>query len=242
MSQTLEGKGFMQDLAEDKDDLWVFGYGSLMWRPGFAHCEAHTARIIGFQRTFCIYSTHHRGNDIQPGLVLGLDRGGFCDGMAFRISAALRDDTLRYLRAREQISGVYRETKAYIQLLRSGGETRSALAYVVEVAHPSYAGRLPFQRQLQIIRAAHGRSGPNVEYLINTSMHLRELSIRDRNMERLASAAGGLFATSFDRPEVLHRRSACLAKVKTKRVVAGPKLHPPDRRRFLYRNRVGSTG
>ncbi len=221
------------------NDLWVFGYGSLIWNPGFQYSEIQAARIAGFQRSFCIYSTHHRGNDRQPGLVLGLDRGGLCDGMAFRIPARFRDETLRYLRAREQISGVYRETQVRIQLLGQGGETRHAITYIVETAHPSYAGRLPFQHQVKIIRAARGRSGPNIEYLVNTSMHLRKLSIRDRNIERLTAAAGGLFAASFDKPHVIQRRSACLVDANTKSVTAGPRLRPPDRRRFLYRNRIG---
>ena len=227
----------MLNSGEYEEDLWIFGYGSLIWRPGFHYDEAYVARIVGFQRAFCIYSTHHRGNDSQPGLVLGLNRGGMCHGMAFRVSGQHRNETLRYLRAREQINGVYRETQTPIELV-GHGNVHMAVTYVVETAHPSYAGRLPFQRQVQIIRNARGRSGPNIEYLINTSMHLRELSIRDRNLERLSAAVGGLFATSFNKPQVLQQRSACLAAVNKNPVLAGPKLRPLERRRFFYRNRL----
>lgn len=223
--------------AHKEDDLWVFAYGSLIWRPGFCYDEACAARIIGFQRAFCVYSTHHRGNDQQPGLVLGLRRGGMCDGMVFRVKADLRDETLRYLRAREQISGVYRETQVQVEM-HGQSFTQRAMTYVVETAHPNYAGHLPFQRQVQIIRNARGRSGANVEYLVNTSMHLRDLSIRDRNLERLAAAVGGLFANTFGETHVLHRRSACLAATMRSRVYAGPRLRPYERRRFLYRNRL----
>jgi len=223
------------DISLSGDDLWVFGYGSLIWRPGFEYLDAHAARIVGFQRAFCIYSTHHRGNEHQPGLVLGLEPGGICEGIAFRVSPAQRDETVRYLRAREQISGVYREIQVPLKIF-GRNDVKYAMTYVAEKAHPSYAGRLPFQRQVQIIRNAHGRSGPNVEYLVNTSAHLRDLSIRDRNLERLAAAAGGLFAASYARPHVLHRRTACLAALNKVPVLAGPKLRPPERRRFLYRN------
>ncbi len=224
----------------ETDELWVFGYGSLMWRPGFDHVEARAARIVGFQRAFCIYSTHHRGSEARPGLVLGLDRGGTCDGIAYRVAPALRAETISYLRAREQVSGVYRETYAPVQLLGGRDEEVTAVTYVVERAHPSYARRLAFGRQVDIIRGAHGLSGPNVEYLVNTSEHLRALGIRDRNLERLAAAAGGLFASSHEDPVTLHRRACALAATcRTVPVAAGPRLRPEERRRFLYRNAVG---
>ena len=222
-------------------DLWVFGYGSLMWRPGFAFVEAVPARLVGFQRAFCIYSTHHRGSEQRPGLVLGLDRGGACAGIAYRVEASLRHDTIAYLRRREQISGVYRETYVPIALGHSLEPNTSAITYVVERAHPSYAHRLAFARQVEIIRGARGLSGPNVEYLVNTSEHLRQLGIRDRNLERLAAAAGGLFTGSFKDADALLRRSQSLARQCRSGVPGAPRLRRFERRRFLYRNNIALT-
>src|ERR1700751_5621686 len=92
-----------------KGDLWVFGYGSLMWRPGFPFLEQVPARLIGEHRALCVYSFVHRGTPEKPGLVLGLDRGGACRGVAFRVPGAARSDTLTYPRRREQVTSVYRE-------------------------------------------------------------------------------------------------------------------------------------
>src|SRR5438552_12225970 len=98
-------------------DLWVFGYGSLMWRPGFAYEEAQHARLVGYRRCFCIYSVHHRGTPERPGMVLGLDRGGACEGIAYRVAAANVAATTRYLREREQINGVYRDVLVPVRLI-----------------------------------------------------------------------------------------------------------------------------
>src|SRR5690606_16489729 len=105
----------VNDVARPRDDahdLWVFGYGSLMWRPGFVYEEVRRATLVGYRRCFCIYSTHHRGSSARPVLVLGLDRGGACHGMAFRVEAEQRREVLAYLGGREQINGVYRDTLA----------------------------------------------------------------------------------------------------------------------------------
>ena len=97
-------------------DLWLFAYGSLMWRPGFAYEEARRARLTGYRRCFCIYSVHHRGTPERLGMVLGLDRGGVCEGIAYRIAAAAWRRRVRYLRARELINGVYREALLPVEL------------------------------------------------------------------------------------------------------------------------------
>ena len=169
---------------------WIFAYGSLMWRPGFAYEEARHARLIGYRRCFCIYSMYHRCSPDRPGLVLGLDRGGTSEGIAYRISPANYPATVQYLRGREQVSGVYREVRVAVALL--GGVRREvmALTYVVERAHPSYAGRLPLALQARLIRGASGLSGINLDYLISTLGHLADLGIRERDLQRLLAMIG----------------------------------------------------
>jgi glutathione-specific gamma-glutamylcyclotransferase len=174
-------------------DLWIFGYGSLMWRPGFAYREARLATLHGHMRSFCIYSVYHRGTKERPGLVLGLDRGGACRGMAYRIGPDEAAGTLAYLREREQVTGAYRETRAPIGLDHAAThEPIEAVTFVAERAHPQYAGALPMSEQAHIIRSARGRSGSNITYLVSTVDHLAELGIRDRPLERLTTLIGGL--------------------------------------------------
>ena len=129
-------------------DLWVFGYGSLIWRPGFEFVERVEARLVGAHRALCVYSFVHRGTPERPGLVLGLDQGGACRGMAYRVAAGKRAETVAYLRAREQATMVYRESIRSVWL-RGGPEQRiSALCYVVDRGHPQYAGRLSLDQQI----------------------------------------------------------------------------------------------
>ena len=179
------------------DDLWIFGYGSLMWRPGFAFRESTLAQIGGYARSFCIFSVHHRGTSARPGLVLGLDRGGACRGMAYRVGADQAPATLSYLRDREQVTGVYREVRAPVVLLDGSHRHVDAIAYVAERAHPQYAGGLDLRTQAAIIRGAHGIAGPNTEYLVNTIGHLRQLGVRDRGLERVGVLLGASGRTSF---------------------------------------------
>ena len=126
----------------DSGDFWVFGYGSLMWRPGFAYLERIPARLIGLHRALCVFSFVHRGTPERPGLVLGLDRGGACRGIAYRVAAALRAQTIGYLRAREQVTTVYIETMRQIELEDRARRRLRALCYVVDRSHVQYAGRL----------------------------------------------------------------------------------------------------
>lgn len=184
--------------------VWVFAYGSLMWNPGFPYAEAAPARLRGYHRAFCIYSVHYRGTQTRPGLVLGLDRGGTCDGIAYRLVPEKAAATLAYLRARELIYAVYREALVPVSIHateRSGSaayaETREAFAitFIAEPHHPAYAGRPRLARQLAMIRGARGTGGTNIEYLANTLCHLQKLGIRERPLERLMTAIGK-FATS----------------------------------------------
>lgn len=169
------------------NDFWVFGYGSLMWRPGFDHVERMPARIRGVHRSLCVYSHVHRGTPDCPGLVLGLDRGGSCQGVAFRVAAALRDDTVAYLRDREQATMVYRECQRMVELLDGTRRRVPALCYVVDRAHPQYAGALPLERQRECVRRGVGRSGVNIDYVLNTLAHLKEMGIVDPRLRALAA-------------------------------------------------------
>lgn len=221
-------------------DLWVFGYGSLMWRPGFAYTDALHARITGYRRCFCIYSTHHRGTPTRPGLVLGLDRGGACEGIAFRVAAANAAATVRYLQDREQVNGVYREAHLPAELHAADGpRTVTVLAYIVERAHPSYAGNLPLALQARLIRSAQGLSGRNLDYLLATIRHLGELGIDEPELKRLQGLCGPHVARG---PVVDHKSPyvAGLLKALQGYPAAVPlyKLSPAQRRRFLHRRHL----
>lgn len=167
------------------DDLWVFGYGSLIWNPGFAFVEQALARLAGAHRALCIYSMVHRGTPQRPGLVLGLDRGGACQGMAFRVASGQREATIAYLRAREQVNSVYREVMRPIVL--DGGRRVRALVYVADRRHRQYAGRLMLGDQLRLIRQGHGGAGPNTAYVLSTVAALERHGIRDTSLHQLAA-------------------------------------------------------
>jgi glutathione-specific gamma-glutamylcyclotransferase len=173
-------------VTASKDDLWVFGYGSLMWRPGFEHVEQVPARLIGEHRALCVYSFDHRGTPEKPGLVLGLDRGGACRGVAFRVAGHLREATIEYLRSREQTTHVYREVMRSVWLDNEASQRVSALTYVVDRGHIQYAGRLPLAEQLRIVRQGHGRSGNNHDYVLSTVRAIEAQGFRDREFHRLA--------------------------------------------------------
>jgi len=164
---------------------WVFGYGSLMWRPGFEFTERHPARLYGLHRALCIYSHVHRGTPERPGLVLGLDSGGACRGVAFKVAPERWDDTVAYLREREQITMVYREIVHPVHLLDAAPRQVPALTYVVDHAHPQYAGKLSLEEQLRFARQGHGLGGPCGDYIANTVAHLEEMGIRDHTLETL---------------------------------------------------------
>jgi len=167
-------------------DLWVFGYGSLMWKPGFAFVEQIPARLIGEHRALCVYSFDHRGTPEKPGLVLGLDRGGACRGIAFRVAAELRHDTIAYLRAREQTTNVYREVMRSVWLENEARQRVSALAYVVDRGHVQYAGRMSPAEQLRFVLQGHGRSGNNRDYVLSTVASIEKQGFRDAQLHQLA--------------------------------------------------------
>ncbi len=165
------------------DELWVFGYGSLMWRPGFAFAERTAATLHGRRRAFCIYSVHHRGTYERPGLVLGLAPGGATRGMAYRIAPADWSAVYSYLMEREQPTETYVEARRFVRL--TDGRRRECLVFLSDVRHPQWAGALSLERQAQLIASAAGRSGRNTEYLQDLVEHLAQEGIRDHSMEAL---------------------------------------------------------
>jgi cation transport protein ChaC len=177
------------------EDLWVFGYGSLMWRPGFEYLERIPARITGLHRALCVYSFVHRGTPEKPGLVLGLDRGGACRGIAYRVGGGLAQSTITYLRAREQVTRVYLESMRRITLAstpqRPSGEQVTALVYLVDRSHPQYAGRLDLERQVHLVRQGHGRSGANRDYVLSTVAEIEAQGCHDSLLHRLAERLKG---------------------------------------------------
>src|SRR5437868_6172327 len=176
----------LQDSEFPAGDLWVFGYGSLMWKPGFEFLERVPARLIGEHRALCVYSFVHRGTPEKPGLVLGLDRGGACRGIAFRVADHNRAATVAYLRAREQVTSVYREVRRSVWLENAARQRVSALVYVVDRGHVQYAGRLSPDQQLRHLQQGHGQSGPNREYVLSTVKAIEAAGFRDAHLHRLA--------------------------------------------------------
>ena len=158
-------------------DLWVFGYGSLMWKPGFAHVEVRAGRLCGYHRALCVRSWVYRGTPEAPGLVVGLDRGGSCIGRAFRVAATAKHVVADYLYERELATNVYVPKLVPAQL--DDGRRVSTLTFIVDRRHTQYAGRLSAEEAAAIIRGAHGRHGPNIEYISRTVEHLDALGIAD---------------------------------------------------------------
>jgi cation transport protein ChaC len=173
-------------LTGDDGGIWVFGYGSLMWNPGFPVQERRVATLAGYHRALCVYSHFHRGTPEAPGLVLGLDRGGACRGVAFRVAAPDVMETVAYLRAREQVTSVYLERQVMIR--PDGHAPVTALTYVVDRAHRQYAGRLADDELLRLVRGARGQSGRNPDYVTATQAHLVDLGVHDAVLARLSAA------------------------------------------------------
>ncbi len=181
------------------DEFWVFGYGSLMWNPGFGYVERSVAHLHGYRRSLCVRSWVHRGTEEKPGLVLGLDRGGSCRGMAFRVAPGDAEGVLAYLRERELVTHVYLERRLPVSL--SDRRRVTALAYVIDRAHHQYAGALEVAEAAAVVETAVGRSGANDAYVFNTIDHLREIGIRDHWLENVASEVRRLRGPVPDRAQ-----------------------------------------
>ncbi len=177
----------MAETAQDSSNsFWVFGYGSLIWNPGFSFVSAQLGMLHGAHRSLSIISHHYRGTPERPGLVFGLARGGCCRGMAFEVAAEQWPQVLAYLHARELVTAVYRDVTRPVSL--ADGRRVSALAYVVDEAHEQYAGVLSFEEQVAMVLSGVGTAGPNVDYVLNTARHLEQLGIRDKSLMALARA------------------------------------------------------
>jgi cation transport protein ChaC len=175
-------------------ERWVFGYGSLMWRPGFPFEERQAATLHGRRRAFCIYSVHHRGTYERPGLVLGLAPGGTVRGAAYRVSEADWPEVYAYLREREQPTETYVEASANVAL--ADGRRVETLVFLSDIHHPQWAGALSLERQADLIAGATGLSGRNVDYLRDLVEHLHEEDVRDRTMEKLLGMVEALELSS----------------------------------------------
>lgn len=171
--------------AQAEQCRWIFGYGSLMWQPGFCCLQARPARLSGYHRRLSVYSYHYRGTPEKPGLVLGLDRGGSCKGLAFHISDGDWKDTLALVRKREMITGIYREIIKQVYL---EGEDQPVVAvtYAVNRSHGQYAAPQSPLKTMVLVNQGHGQSGSCSDYVRNTIAHLRSMHIHDPGLEQLA--------------------------------------------------------
>jgi glutathione-specific gamma-glutamylcyclotransferase len=170
-------------------DLWIFGYGSLMWDPGFSFLRSCPALVRGYHRRICIYSRRWRGTPERPGLVLGLDRGGACHGMAFLVAADRVAATLAELWQREMTSRVYIPRLVKARLPHAIVE---ALAFVADRRHHNYAGRLTLEEMARLVASCSGVRGPNLDYLLRTINHLAGLGVEDPRLLRVLTAAQAL--------------------------------------------------
>ena len=172
-------------LAEhNPDDLWIFAYGSLIWKPEFEHVEHCRATATGWHRSFCMKITRWRGTPAQPGLMMGLDRGGSCQGVAYRLPAEDRFGQLGRLVRREMSVKPATNTPRWIRIRRSKGQLR-ALAMTVNPKGSAYIGRLPPEEVARMLAVAAGHLGSGAEYLFQTVKHLDEYGIRDAYLWRL---------------------------------------------------------
>ena len=180
--------------------FWVFGYGSLIWHPGFAFDDKRLAVLHGWRRAFCMASIMYRGTPEAPGLVLALDRdaGGHCLGLAYHVPPAAAEATLLYLRERELVSYAYDEARVRLD---AGGEAVEALAYVSNRAHPQYRGGLSLDAQAEVIARARGPRGPNADYLLNTVESLEALGLHDPDLVRLAELVRARMALGTSGPD-----------------------------------------
>ena len=173
----------LRRLEPPSGDFWIFGYGSLMWNPGFPHLAAQPARIMGYHRALCLYSNHYRGTDERPGLVLGLDRGGSCLGRAFLVAKADGLAVARYLNDREMLGEPY--DPRWVEARFPDGSRAHAYAYVADRRHSQYAGKLTAEEAADFVLQGRGERGTCLDYLTSTVQHMDELGIADSALHEI---------------------------------------------------------
>ncbi len=183
------------------EEFWVFGYGSLMWNPGFDYVDRIGAELQGYQRSFCLASVRYRGTRDFPGLVLALEpmQGTCCRGIAFRVAPERAGEALDYLREREMGTASYFERRLPLTLLESGKRV-TAVCYVVDTLHAQYRGHLCDEDRAQIIAKAHGPAGSNREYLYKTIEHLEALKVEEPAIQTIADRVVAI--AGDDRPSL----------------------------------------
>jgi cation transport protein ChaC len=164
------------------EDIWLFGYGSLMWKPEMEFVERRIARLPGWHRRFCLWQWHWRGSKSRPALMMALDRGGACVGIVFRIAAPDASLKLAKVWEREMIGKAYRPQWVRVQ---SEGTALKAITFVADQKSYRYAGRLDDSLIAKHIATACGPGGTNAEYLLETLLHCQEIGIRDLMLLRL---------------------------------------------------------
>ena len=187
------------DLAEflprvPKGDLWVFGYGSLMWAPHFRFEERTVARLWGMHRALCIRSARYRGTPQKPGLVLGLCAGGSCWGVAFRVAARAVPRVLHTLWEREMPRRVYRP--GFVQVRLPRGRRVPALTFIADPHHPGFAGELDLRSRAQLVAQGIGERGRCTDYVRNTLEHMYALGVTDPHLERVLETAEAIRASA----------------------------------------------
>ena len=168
-------------------DLWVFGYGSLMWAPEFAYEERCTGLVHGYHRALCILSSRYRGTPEKPGLVMGLCRGGSCWGMAFRVHARRAKQVLDVLWKREMLNRVY--MPRFVPVAVEGAKRVQALAFVADTEHEQFVRELDIHGRARLVAQGVGQRGACVDYIRNTLDHMRELGVHDPHLMRILEAA-----------------------------------------------------
>ena len=176
-------------LRHGDEPVWLFAYGSLMWQPNFAFAEARPGFLYGYHRRFCLYSRDYRGTPERPGLVLGLDRGGACHGITYRLPPGAVGDSLDRIWAREMTGRVYEMRRVAVRTRRGAVP---AHACIVRRESPDYAGRLSLDETARLLASAVGGRGTGRDYLANTVRHLEALGIRDGLLHRIDRLVAGL--------------------------------------------------